>query len=128
MSDLRDFLNWFDGFAENIDKTPSQKQWGKIKERVTALRSAKPADEATAIANVVKPRPPAPAKRPTPSYPFIIDEQGYARNGKTKDRILPDQVSDILFDLRGIDGDAAAIVWADDSKGLNGANITIALG
>ena len=74
------------------------------------------------------PKPAAPAKRATPSYPFIVDEQGYARNGKTKDRILPTQVSDILFDLRGIDGDAAAIVWADDSKGLNGANITIALG
>lgn len=126
MSDLRDFLNWFDGFAENIDKTPNTKQWGKIKERVTALRNAAPADEAQKLANVVKPRPaPAPAK-PAPSYPFIIDKENFARNGKTQKRVLPGEVTDIMFDLRGLAGDAKHITWADDSTGLNGAgDITI---
>ena len=124
MSDLRDFLNWFDGFAENIDKTPNTKQWGKIKERVTALRNAAPTDEAQKLASVVKPRP-APAPKPAPSYPFIIDHDNLAKNGRTKKPILPSEVTDALYDLRGMDGDMKTITWADGSTGLNGADLSI---
>ena len=121
MSDLRDFLNWFDGFAENIDKTPSSKQWAKIKDRVAALR-----DEAPAITTMpasAKPNP--PAKRPDPVYPFIIDKDNVAKNGKTRKPVLPREVTDILYDLRGLDGDMKTIIWADDSTGLNGRDLTI---
>lgn len=119
MNDLRDFLNWFDGFAENIDKTPSSKQWTKIKDRVTALRGVAPESVTTASA----PKP-APVEKSKPKYPFFIDTDGKAKNKQGK-RILPGDVTDILYDLRGIDGDIGTITWADDSQGLNGADLTI---
>ena len=67
-----------------------------------------------------------PAPRPKPTYPFIIDEQGFAKNGKTQKRIMPSEVEGDLFDLRGMDGDMKTITWADDSTGLNGVNFNIA--
>jgi len=42
---LRDFLNWFEGFSDNIEKAPTERQWGKIVAKIADLRSA-PADEA----------------------------------------------------------------------------------
>lgn len=71
-----------------------------------------------------KPAPP-PAKPKPPQYPFIIDKDGYARNGRTNARISPDQATDMIADLRGMDGDMKTIVWADDSQGLNGRDLTI---
>lgn len=38
--DLQTFLAWFEGFAENIDEAPTEKQWGRIKERIKQLQSA----------------------------------------------------------------------------------------
>jgi hypothetical protein len=32
-----EFKAWFDGFTEAFDKTPSQKQWARIKERVAEI-------------------------------------------------------------------------------------------
>lgn len=32
-----EFKAWFDGFSEGIDKTPTQKQWTRIKERVAEI-------------------------------------------------------------------------------------------
>ena len=32
-----EFKAWFDGFSEGIDKAPTQKQWVRIKERVTEI-------------------------------------------------------------------------------------------
>ena len=69
--------------------------------------------------------PPPPAKPKPPQYPFIIDKDGYARNGRTNARISPDQATDMIADLRGMDGDMKTIVWADDSQGLNGRDLTI---
>jgi hypothetical protein len=37
MTTLRDFLNWFEGFSDNIELTPNEKQWAKIRERIGAL-------------------------------------------------------------------------------------------
>lgn len=123
MSELRDFLNWFDGFADNIEKTPTPKQWAKIKERVAGLNGntgpAKPASPPVTAA------PPAP-KKPDIAYPFIIDKDGYVRRGSgKKDRVLPSDVNDIVCDMRGINGDISDIVWADDRTGLLGADLTI---
>ena len=120
MTDLRDFLNWFDGFAENIEKTPSPKQWAKIKERVAALRAVGPA-----AAPVTSQQPAKPAKKPDPVYPFIIDRDGAVKNGRSKKPVMPSEVTDTVFDLRGMDGDVKSIVWADGSTGLNGADLTI---
>ena len=125
MSDLRDFLCWFDGFAENIEKTPTTKQWAKIKERVAALR---------VVGLVVgpgggggaTPKPAPPVKKPDPIYPFIIDQDNVVRNGRTKKPILPtDVMGQTIHDLRGMDGDLKTIVWADGATGLNGADCNI---
>ena len=68
--------------------------------------------------------PSAPLRQPARNYRFIIDEAGYVRNGKGK-RILPSDVTEAITDLRGMDGDLRTIVWADESTGLNGADLTI---
>ena len=39
-----EFKAWFDGFCEAFDKTPSQKQWARIKERVAEI-DGKPVTE-----------------------------------------------------------------------------------
>ena len=38
---------------------------------------------------------------------------------------MPNDVSDTLYDLRGDIADLRSIVWADDSTGLNGKDLTI---
>ena len=40
MNELRDFLSWFDGYAENIKAAPNKEQWKRIKERMEAVRKA----------------------------------------------------------------------------------------
>ena len=65
----------------------------------------------------------APAKA-GPAHPFVIDEQGYAKN-KAGKRILPAEVTSEIHDLRGMDGDMKTIIWADGSTGLNGRDLTI---
>lgn len=65
------------------------------------------------------------ATQPKPSYPFVIDADGYARRGPNGKRIKPSDVTGPIFDMRGEDGDMRTITWADESKGLNGADLTI---
>lgn len=65
--DLPTFLAWFEGFAENIDEAPTEKQWGRIKERIKQLQSAPagypfppPPEQAEAPAKIVaKPKTPS---------------------------------------------------------------------
>lgn len=67
------------------------------------------------------------APKPKPSFPFIIDAEGFVRRGNgNKARVKPDEITDTIYDLRGMDGDLRAIVWADDSTGLNGRDLNIA--
>lgn len=123
MSDLRDFLNWFDGFSENIEAAPSEKQWAKIKDRIKALQAA-PVDaynpRPTEAPTVAKPAAP----RPKPKPPFYIDLDGMAKRSNGE-RIMATEVQGDLIDLRGMDGDAGAIVWKDGSTGIRGADLTI---
>lgn len=37
MSSVQSFLDWFEGFAENIDGAPTDKQWGRVVERIKRL-------------------------------------------------------------------------------------------
>ncbi len=37
---LRRFLDWFEGYAENIDKCPTEKQWQRIVSKIADLQSA----------------------------------------------------------------------------------------
>jgi len=68
----------------------------------------------------------APKKAKQTSYDFIVEEGGYVLNGKTKERLSPEDVKGkTVYDMRGIDGDIAKIIWADDSVGINGADFTL---
>ena len=65
--------------------------------------------------------------RPKPKRQGLyIDVDGYARNATGK-RILPSEIDPgaILHDDRGQDGDLREIIWANDSAGLNGQDITV---
>ena len=63
-----------------------------------------------------------------PSFPFYVDTDNYARR-KGGDRVLAKDVKGTLYDLRGEDGDLAAIIWADDTTGIEKAGrITISGG
>ena len=35
---LRDFLFWYEGFAENVDEQPTPTQWSRIKDRLGRLK------------------------------------------------------------------------------------------
>lgn len=66
------------------------------------------------------PRPPD-----KPAHAFVIDEQGIARKGPGGKRIKASDVTGPIFDMRGEDGDMRTITWADNSQGLNGADLVI---
>lgn len=86
--------------------------------------SAKPESHADGPASA--PAKFAAVKKPKPTYDLIIDDGGYVRNSKTSEQLSPaDVAGKTLYDMRGIDGDMKSIIWADGSKGLNGANITV---
>lgn len=59
-----------------------------------------------------------------PEHRFLIDKNGYVRRG-TGERVSPKDIDADVFDERGQMGDLRTIVWADDSTGLNGADIMI---
>lgn len=70
------------------------------------------------------PKPALPPKPKKPMHPFIIDKKGYARRG-SGERVLPSDVSSEMFDERGHESDFRTIIWADESQGLNGADLII---
>lgn len=39
---LSEFKAWFEGFTEDMDKPPSVKQWGRIKEKIGLIKDAPP--------------------------------------------------------------------------------------
>jgi hypothetical protein len=50
MSDIRDFLSWFDGFSENVKQRPTAQQWAKVVERIKKI------EVPPAVATVMPPR------------------------------------------------------------------------
>jgi hypothetical protein len=71
-----------------------------------------------------KPGRPRKAQAQKVDHKFYIDGSGFVR-GKDGQLINADQVTGELFDTRGEDGDLREIQWADGTKGLNGADLTI---
>ena len=49
MSSFHDFLTWFDGWSENIEGQPSEKQWARLCAKVADVRAVQPAPEPAAI-------------------------------------------------------------------------------
>lgn len=67
---------------------------------------------------------PVQPKPKAPKGGFYIDDTGMVRNAAGK-RVLPKDVTSEIYDTRGEAGDLRSIVWADNSTGLNGADLTI---
>lgn len=40
MSTFHDFLTWFDGWSENIEETPSARQWERLRQKIDEVREA----------------------------------------------------------------------------------------
>ena len=83
--------------------------------------NSKPAEPASKLA-----APPQPTQKKIPKYdyPFVIEHNGHVLNAKGN-RVLPTDVTSAIHDLRGEDGDMGTITWADGSRGLIGADVTI---
>jgi hypothetical protein len=54
LRDFHEFLLWFDGYCENIEAAPTDKQWARIKAAVDSIREPAAA------------QPPAPTGIPNP--------------------------------------------------------------
>src|SRR5690606_6414957 len=70
--------------------------------------------------------PPPPPKPKKPNYKFVIDEKGFVKRGNGQ-RVMPSDIDAEVVDLSNGAVDMRQITWADDSQGLNGADITIVL-
>ena len=66
----QEFKAWFDGFTENVDKQPTQKQWARIKERVAEI-DGKPVTERVYVDRYVNYPPVWYGYRPA-NYPGFI--------------------------------------------------------
>lgn len=71
-----------------------------------------------------KPTAPVTSVKRQAVHSFLIDKQGYARRADGE-RVMAKDVSGPIFDMRGQSGDMRGIVWADESTGLNGADLVI---
>lgn len=82
MSDLPSFLAWFEGYAENINGRPTQKQWDRVVTKIKAIRAPVMREEAP-VTRSVAPAPsaalaqdqaPDPFAKPPPSEPATEEE------------------------------------------------------
>ena len=61
MSGFHDFLTWFDGWSENIETQPTEKQWIRLRAKVAEVRNAEPAPQQVFIpGQVLQVSPPPP--------------------------------------------------------------------
>lgn len=73
MTDLKSFLCWFEGFAENIKKQPTPEQWGRIKARISSISEG---GEAAVVAPPVAVQSgPAPMPKPTTEAQWLAQYQ-----------------------------------------------------
>lgn len=71
-----------------------------------------------------KAAPPPPPKPKKPNYRFVITPDGYVKRG-SGERVMPSDIDGDVVDLSNGAVDMRSIIWADDSTGLNGADLTI---
>lgn len=101
MTPLRDFLNWFEGFSDNLGaKAPKPEQWTKIKERIHALKDQ------------VEAAPIAPTPAPAASAAVEVDANpaGSKTTEWWKDQVFKVLTSDEL----GLDDESAREVMRSD--------------
>ena len=75
MNPLHDFLTWFDGWAENIDKAPTAKQWERTKAKVEQTRAIAPG-AVSQVSPAAAPAPPPPPAKPTTPTAWKAQYQG----------------------------------------------------
>lgn len=82
MTDLKRFLAWFDGYSENIEGAPSEKQWARIKEEIgkisegaaTAMPYKDPSPALNRLATDVAAAAPAGPVPPPPASPDLLKQ------------------------------------------------------
>lgn len=117
MTALRSFLDWFDGFAENIDGAPNAKQWERITSRIALLREAAAIDPATDDAVE-----PAPKKKREPPRPTTQAQwKGAFTEAMLANGIDPETTRDLIkgreFDLSL---DPVAVAREEAAKAMGG--------
>lgn len=113
MSDLKDFLNWFAGYAENIEKAPTAKQWQRITAKVKALSESHASAEVRRHAgDIGMALPDAPVHRgdskPTTKTAWKAQYQAALIEGGCDDETAADFANDAKVDLSVAPKDAAA--------------------
>ena len=76
MSDLPSFLAWFEGYAENINGRPTQKQWDRIVSKIKAIRAPVMRAEAPVMRSAAPAQEevPDPFAKPPPREPANEEE------------------------------------------------------
>lgn len=74
MADVKEFLSWFSGFAENIEGAPTEKQWERVKAKIAELEVPVYAGAPFPPPPVVT--PPAPLAKPTNATQWRAQYQG----------------------------------------------------
>lgn len=109
MASLNDFLNWFAGYAENIEKAPTAKQWQRIVAKVEELNDARAAGEPErAVANAPSPPQPRGDAKPTTATAWKAQYQGALIEGGCDEETAKDFVSEVKVDLSTPPKEAAA--------------------
>jgi truncated hemoglobin YjbI len=99
MTTLAHFLSWFEGFAENVENSPTASQWERIKAKIADITDDEPASAAPSQAS--KRRAPVPIKIETRSqwigaYKAAMMEQGI--DYESASEILNGREIDIAMD------------------------------
>jgi hypothetical protein len=68
MTELQQFLAWFDGYSENIKQRPTAAQWAKVVEKIKSIKVAPAAPAAPRLA----------ATSPDPNKPRPVMSSGVA--------------------------------------------------
>lgn len=87
---LSEFKAWFEGFTENIDGTPSKKQWERIQARVAEI------DGKLVTREVIRDRYVIPSRPYWDYLPVTCNTTGPATTAKSLDAVgLPLSMNDI---------------------------------
>lgn len=114
MSTFHDFLVWFDGWSENIEKQPNEKQWKRLCAKVAEMRAVEPVPAAVPS---VPPHgwPAVPAQSTQPAAP----------KQPSNEREWMSQFKAHLVEESGMDPESAGDVWASYKERHETINLSL---